>query len=74
MGPPPLHRTSAMVRVRFTPEGRRLARKLCLEDRDTYMYYSLEREGRCRHMLVDSSGRVREFADAALVPERVCVL
>lgn len=37
--PPPLRRVSAMCAVRFTPNGRRLARKLCLDDVGTYYHY-----------------------------------
>ena len=45
-GPPPLRRTSALVRIRFTPLGRRGARRLCLDDRSPYlMHFETPRGG-----------------------------
>lgn len=37
--PPPLRRTSAIATVRFTPMGRRMARRMMMPTRDPKIYY-----------------------------------
>lgn len=37
--PPPLRRTSAIATVRFTPTGRRMARRMMMPTRDVRIYY-----------------------------------
>lgn len=37
--PPPLRRTSALSTVRFTPMGRRMARRMMMPTRDVKIYY-----------------------------------
>ena len=45
--PPQLRRMSAVARIRFTPSGRRDARRLLLDERAAYyMHFEIDRDGR----------------------------
>ena len=70
VSPVPLRRMSAMRPVRFTARGRRHARKLCLNDRDVYMYYYSSRDGVVMQHLCNRHTTLT-FADAAAMPEFV---
>ncbi len=67
--PTPLRRTSAMRPVRFTVQGRRLARKLCMDERICYALYLVwDREGVPTFHL-SSHRDSRTFSSMADLPE-----
>lgn len=68
--PVPLRRMSAMRPVRFTARGRRHARKLCLDDKDVYMYYYSSRDGVVTQHLCNRHVSL-SFSDVTSMPEFV---
>jgi hypothetical protein len=67
--PPPLRRVSALVSVRFTPRGRRMARKLCFQDEGgVYWYYASGQGEDTEHVFVRPRER-RVLTDAKVLPE-----
>lgn len=67
--PPPLCRTSAMRRIRFTVVGRRLARRLVIPDHEEYMYYFTTVDGVTTHHFLSSSTHNVWSLPAYLLPE-----
>ena len=66
--PPPLHRTSAIAAVRFTRNGRRLARRMMIPTGDLRVYYWFTSlRGETTHHFSTSSGTYSVQGD--VVPE-----
>lgn len=68
--PVPLTRMTAMRPVHFTTRGRRLARRLCLDDRATYLL-SMSDDGVARRYHLHGRDGMRSFDGHADVPDYV---